>query len=484
MSQSSEKQLSEGDTFFVSQERIDSGYLTPYGRGYGRGLRLKTEGARPKVIPHYIGRETISVDSPSPSGGHVRVGNSPVHNSPGIENCVSSTPNANVDHDLVGQMGTLMERMGLQITDAILSQLKASRNEQNDEMDGARAAGTPDVTVGQSQLVDISQLNMVVRSDLKEPPCFRGDDTDKLTVDEWEEVMKNYVKKNNFKVVDQAEEILLRLRGRAKDIVKVGIRNCGEDSKQHPDIIYSILRQYFSVKLCSPIPMADFYNTLPSVGEDAFEYWLRLNKAAETAIECLARQGKRLDDLSVEVARMFIRNCPDRELALAFKGKTIDKWMVHEVQEVINEYHSEKTLKSAQTPPAKNLKAAYSEPKAQVAVHHMGVRPYSDTERVVMPQQPQSGDSLALERVIGLLEKALLQSPWQARPNTRRPQRFNQSSGGAPSPCAVCGDTTHHTRSHCIFNNLCFQCFSKDHSIRDCPGGKDSRPESSLQTEN
>ncbi|RXN14312.1 interleukin-1 receptor accessory -like 1-A isoform X3 [Labeo rohita] len=80
--------------------------------------------------------------------------------------------------------------------------------------------------------------------------------------------------------------------------------------------------------------------------EDPFDYWLRLNSTADITAECLKQQGKVLDNQLIEVTRMFIRNCPNSDLALTFRSKTIDKWTAYEVQEILNEYHSEKNLRA------------------------------------------------------------------------------------------------------------------------------------------
>lgn len=63
------------------------------------------------------------------------------------------------------------------------------------------------------------------------------------------------------------------------------------------------------------MPLADFYSTLPRVGEHVFDYWIRLNKAMDVTEECLKRHGRKVEDSSHEVAIMFVRNCPDSDLA-------------------------------------------------------------------------------------------------------------------------------------------------------------------------
>lgn len=107
--------------------------------------------------------------------------------------------------------------------------------------------------------------------------------------------------------------------------------NSNSDTQQNP--IYGLFRKHFSCSQCSPVALADFCTTVPRDQKDPYEYWLRMNRAADTAVECLKEQGKSLDNPSMEVTRMFIRNCPSKDLALTFRSKTIDKWSVHEVQD-------------------------------------------------------------------------------------------------------------------------------------------------------
>lgn len=55
---------------------------------------------------------------------------------------------------------------------------------------------------------------------------------DTLAVDKWEESMKNYIRKSGIQLENQAEEILIHLRGRMKDVVRFGIRNGEIDVQQ------------------------------------------------------------------------------------------------------------------------------------------------------------------------------------------------------------------------------------------------------------
>lgn len=115
-------------------------------------------------------------------------------------------------------------------------------------------------------------------------------------------MMQVYLQKRNVKFTEQADEIISRLMGRAKDIVKVALRsNPALDCTNHPEIIYSILKQHFSEVSYSSLPLADFYSTLPKHSENPVDYWLRLNKATDIADKCLRGQGRGMDNLNSEV---------------------------------------------------------------------------------------------------------------------------------------------------------------------------------------
>ncbi len=47
-----------------------------------------------------------------------------------------------------------------------------------------------------------------------------------------------------------------------------------------------------------------------------------------------------MENMSVEVAMMFIRNCPNSDLSSVFKCKPISKWSAMEVQEAIDEHQN------------------------------------------------------------------------------------------------------------------------------------------------
>ncbi|RXN09686.1 hypothetical protein ROHU_031353 [Labeo rohita] len=255
---------------------------------------------------------------------------------------------------------------------------------------------------------------------------------------------------------------MVHLRGKARDVVKFGIRNSDIDIVHNPDAIFSILRKHFEAAPCSPLPLADFYTTLPRPDEDAYEYWLRLNRAVDVAAERLKEQGKVLDYPGTEVTRMFIRHCPCKELAITFRSKTIDAWSVREVHNILNEYHSETSLSSA----ARNaVPAKIPVNRTEVELSTAALSPTSDV------QQSKSVEASALERVMNLLEKVLLKESTNKEPSRRSKPSVSlpRIKGLNDLPCTVCSSPDHSGLTHCRDKKLCFQCHSPDHSGLGCP---------------
>ncbi len=367
--------------------------------------------------------------------------------------------------DIMSQMGNIVQQVGLQLADSILAHLNlhsqteaASKHTPNDHDSRCK----PD----QSSMSSTSQIQVVRQREVKDPPIFRGDASDAVTLDEWVELMKNFIRKGFLPTEEQGEEILIHLRGKAKDVVKVGMLSSGLDIKTNPDAIYTLLRKHFSCQQYSPIPLQDFYTTLPVPQEDPFDYWLRLNRTADVTAECLKQQGKVLDNQLIEVTRMFIRNCPDSDLALTFRSKTIDKWTAYEVQEILNEYHSEKNLRAS----GKGHRPSECENK--FSVNEMHVSPSTCPVKVEQDSlQSKQSENMALEKVIDMLERVLMNNSGnaQATKETRKRSNLARIPGLNDAPCLVCKDTSHSAFTHCKNHRLCFQCFSPDHPRNRCP---------------
>ena len=433
------------------------GSLTPVSVGRGRGvlglpIPFPQLSASVGTTVGMAARTPRPVVSDTPHTAHTEQDNFLTQQAP-----CTSTPLTT--GDLVGQMSDIVQQIGQQLADSILTHLNRSSP--------AAALSTPSVRSDSytpaQDFVSSSQLQVVSQRKVRDPPTFRGENSDSVTLEEWIELMRTFIKKGGLSTEEQGEEILIHLRGKAKDVVKVGIKSSGVDIRRSPDSIYSLLRKHFSCKQFSPLPLQDFYTTFPEPREDPYGYWLRLNCAADIATECLMEQGKQQDSLSIEVTRMFIRNCPDSGLSLTFRSKTIDKWSAAEVQEVLNEYHSEKVIRAA------GMGKDRAVVEKEVAVNRMEVSsnpaPLCSTQST---PQSTSADHPALERMIGMLEKVLMNNV-QSRPASRRTSGLPRIQGLKDTPCLVCKDPSHSALSHCKDNRLCFQCFSPDHTRDRCP---------------
>ncbi|KAJ8341924.1 hypothetical protein SKAU_G00342150 [Synaphobranchus kaupii] len=273
--------------------------------------------------------------------------------------------------------------------------------------------------------------------DGKAPPYFRGDASDKYSVDEWEELMDVYLKKKGVPLAEHHQEITSKLMGKARDIVKITLRN-NPSLKPHenPKAIISILKQHFSEMLYSSMPLADFYCTVPVTGENAVEYWIRLNKAVDVADECLKREGRRVEEPSREVTRMFVKHCPDPSLAAVLKFKSADKWTASEIQERLDDYQAEMKAQSLTKPrrlPVKPVTAhAQTTTPDDVATTSCPIVPPARAEVMAMP--PTQFDGNSMQALVRLLDRALSQNSQAAvrgqhlsDPVQRRPCRTLRS---------------------------------------------------------
>ncbi|KAJ8375590.1 hypothetical protein SKAU_G00061700 [Synaphobranchus kaupii] len=161
--------------------------------------------------------------------------------------------------------------------------------------------------------------------------------------------MRVYLNKREFDSHEFVGEVVNKLMGRARDITKVWLRNnCRVSERGDVDAVFRILKQHFGDAVCSAIPLADFYATRPRASESPLDYWVWLNKAAEVAEQCLKSEGRAMPNQSMELAVMFIRNCPNKDLSLVFMGKPQREWTASEVQERLDEFLREHRVSGVQ----------------------------------------------------------------------------------------------------------------------------------------
>lgn len=314
---------------------------------------------------------------------------------------------------------------------------------------------------------DPSLLNVVIRPEVKEPVSFKGDGHDIHTVQEWEGIMQSYLKKKGIPAEEHAEEVLCKLSGRAKEVVRVGLRSKPSLSLSGgPAPIFEILKQHFSDTISSEMPLADFYATLPNKAESPFDYWLRLNSAMDMAEDCLRRQNKTFDHLSRDLTAMFIRHCPDPGLSLIFKCKPLSQWSVTEVHERLVE-HSRDSKRSSQM----GLFTPISSQRREVGANSQ--RPASPAVSAPSPATRRADESAdRLDHIITMLERVLEHQPHGSGVFGGGVGRARQNRGPklkSNLPCVICGDGGHTTHFHCRANHLCFVCYSADHTRMECP---------------
>ena len=255
-----------------------------------------------------------------------------------FEGPIHSTPSAGSD---LHQLSDMICQLGSQIGESIATKLLSSGIVGANGSVNSVNQKPEHSYVNNSIANESPKVNVIVKSE-KEPVIFRGDNTDKYTVTEWVEMMKSYLRRHDYDVNVQAEEVMGKLMGKARDIVKIGLRsNPTLHTACSPDIIYNMLIQYFS-STSSCLPLQDFYSTLPLQNENAVDYWIRLNKAADMAEEGLKRQGRYIENIGGEIAKMFVKHCPDAELASVFKYKQIHEWTSKDIQERLDEHQRER----------------------------------------------------------------------------------------------------------------------------------------------
>ncbi|CAM4273024.1 unnamed protein product [Leuciscus chuanchicus] len=181
-------------------------------------------------------------------------------------------------------LGNLISQLAHEIGENIASQLQRSVGSAENQ-----TTLTPSLNLGYGQSdLNMTGVKLVMKTDVKEPPYFRGDGTDKHTVHEWEEIMSVYLNKRGIHPQEYSQEKMSRLMGKARDIVKVTLRSTPSlQPAENPKLVFDILKQHFSEVTYSSMPLADFYNTLPLAGESPMDYWISLNKAVDVADECL-----------------------------------------------------------------------------------------------------------------------------------------------------------------------------------------------------
>lgn len=435
----------------ISEDMSDS--------GFGRGRFLSG-------VPFTPLSRVGHVEVPSPAFCSTRVINKSTDQA--ASQSLSAIPDLNDPalHDLITHIAH-------QVGQTLMSgQQKKNPEEKVDNVTPVQGLAT-NQSLTDPHSLNLSGVRLVLQSDVKEPPVFRGDESDRLTVHEWEEVMETYLRKRGVVLAEQCTEILSKLMGKAKDIVKITLRsNPTLKPADDPKVIFDVLKQHYGEVKYSCMPLADFYGTVPVPGENPFEYWVRLNKAVDAAEEGLRRLGRRIEDPCHEVAMMFVKYCPDPALTAVFKFKAPDKWTASEIQEHLDRYQSE----LRQQVPAKLKRPSYMRHAAAQAERlepTVGTANYRPAETSVLPDSaiapvPHADDN-CMKALVSLLDRALSQ-------NNQIASRSFPLAHSSAKRCRVCKSDDHSTLAHCRQQRLCLNCFQQGHIKKHCPNVTSNQP--------
>lgn len=284
-------------TYIVGKgDRVSSDELE-LGLGRGRFFR---------ELPQTPAR-TIDVDSPKFCSTRVP------NDTPSAPVIMSSDTHSDSSEVASPDLGNLITQLAHQIGQSISAQIRKEGERKEDS--GAHAqSSSAGQTFADTPSLNLFGMNLVMQSDVREPLCFRGDGSDKYSVHEWEELMDVYLRKRGVPVIEQSQEIMSKLMGRARDVIKITLRsNTSLKPHENPKVIIDILKPHFSELTYSSMPLADLYNTLPVLGEnchgglDPVEQGIRCGRRVfeEAGSEHRGLQPRGNDDVCETLPRSF-----------------------------------------------------------------------------------------------------------------------------------------------------------------------------------
>lgn len=149
----------------------------------------------------------------------------------------ASTPNDNIDVRLTEIVGQLVAQIGESIVKKLMSTGVVN-------MSGGHQTASTDQS--SSSRHDLLNVTIHIKPN-KELQCYRGDDSDKCSIQDWIDMVKIYLKKQDIPVQEQADEIVSHLLGKDKDVVRISLQSDPDlDVTEKPELIYSVLLHYFS----------------------------------------------------------------------------------------------------------------------------------------------------------------------------------------------------------------------------------------------
>lgn len=480
MAERSDSPVRDGDSFGPYTLR-DRAHLAGFGRarplgvhGFGRGRPVSSVGPEDLVGgPVATSTPLVDVDcAPFTSRATPATCPAPIF-TPVVRAAPACVCTHNTQVVSTDTLGSVMSDLAKQISDNIAASIHTLH----------QASGQPHTSQSSPPLAaaDASRINVTVQSDAKLPPFFRGDHTDKFSVDEWEDVVMNHLRHVDHTEREKFDLVMSRLLGKARDVVRVSLR-CSSDLASGGTLsaVFDILKRNFSELIYTSMPMRDFYNTVPRHGESAMEYWIRLNKAIDVAEECLRRQQRVLEDPGAELVTMFVSHCPDSSLAVSLSFKPAEKWTLSEIQERLDVRQRElKRIGGVVRPPSLPVSTDGVRQLTQSTVHRseslsLPMAPQMlQSSAPVVSESAQPHDSPATEPsltyVVSMLDKVLSVCTASMSPRSIPVQRGQAPHNEIRQQCRVCGTKQHSTFSHCKMDRLCHHCLRPGHIKNECP---------------
>ena len=156
--------------------------------------------------------------------------------------------------DIMGQFGT---QIGMSILARLMSAGVVNVNSEHPSGESLNTSPTHTVTHSSTNRQINSQVTLHLKLD-KEPKLFRSDSSDKYPVQDWINMTKAYLRKQKCPVDEQAEEIMGKLMGKGRDLVRVALHSDKTlDPTLDPNVLFDIFLQYFS-DMQSCLPVTDF----------------------------------------------------------------------------------------------------------------------------------------------------------------------------------------------------------------------------------
>lgn len=107
-------------------------------------------------------------------------------------NSLSATPDMSSP-----ALSNLITHIAQRVGQSISAQLKGESQTNEGSQVRVQNPGTGQSLVDST--LNLTGVKLVMQSDVREPPVYRGDGSDELSVHEWEEIMDNYLKKRSIK---------------------------------------------------------------------------------------------------------------------------------------------------------------------------------------------------------------------------------------------------------------------------------------------